>query len=188
MNGGIGRKPGKRRSCKQKRVLVISLTSAKLKLKRELNETTEKSEGKHSNHIGNKTQIVNVTVRWLHLCLQSKEDERLIDKIVKETSRYNRILIQQKVSTEEKTKKVSDKLKNMTAELIIQKDEVNNCALELNNNQKSNDSLDRRITKGCKNQVKKVEDDTKRFTKGLHKRFTKHIEKVEYEKREDIML
>ena len=73
--------------------------------------------------------------------------------------------------------KMSDKIKDLTAELTIEKNKVNDCVLESKNKQKAHDSLVKSITKECKDQVKKVQDDTKNYTKGLKKRLSEQVKK-----------
>ena len=65
-----------------------------------------------------KAQTVKVSVTGLFLCLDNKNDERLITEIFKEISRFKNVLAETECNAKKELTKVSRKLSSRNNELI----------------------------------------------------------------------
>ena len=91
--GGIGRRPGKKRCCKQNEVSHSSLTTSKMKLRR-FEEKGDEETKKNMKHILSRNLLVRVCVAGQVLCLESNTDEQWINTIIKEDLKNKKVLKQ----------------------------------------------------------------------------------------------
>jgi len=164
--GGLGRRPGKKRYCKQKRVSHSSLTASKIILRRNdknIEEVTTKSSMK--NIVPHSNQLVRVCIADLVLCLESKNDERLIEAILKENLRSKTVLMETKVRAKKRLDKVSFKLKEKEEEMIIQKKKGNASVKELKDVLRMKDNLTKCIEQEYKTKVTSIRDDAQKKSK-----------------------
>ena len=69
----------------------------------------------------------------MFLCLDNKNDERLITEIFKEISRFKNVLAETECNAKKELRKISKKLSSRDNELINEKEKARACIQELNN-------------------------------------------------------
>ena len=117
------------------------------------------------NVVPHSNQLVRVCIADLVLCLESKNDERLIEAILKENLRSKTVLMETKVRAKKRLDKVSFKLKEKEEEMIIQKKKGNASVKELKDVLRMKDNLTKCIDQEYKTKVTSIRDDAQKKSK-----------------------